>query len=296
MYAFGPLHRRLPRAANANAVVDPATGDVTTTTVLFSGQKLSVIDRVQTGPMSGWGPTRGGGAPAIVFLRSGVFECKTPTEYVFTDATYVKCYDAAHEYRRQRLADGGEAYTLLCPDPELMQEAFGGAYYQAACSSEIHYRHLRLYRALRCEQLDELEAEELALNLLAEVSEAFGTGRDVTPAGPAVRRRLHAAQAFVAADPAADHRLSEVAAVAGCSEFHFARLFRQETGQSLRGYRRRLRTRMALRLISEGESDLTTVALDCGFNTHSHMTSTFRTELGRTPSAAREKIALKLAS
>lgn len=296
MYAFGPLRKHLPSAANANADVDPVTGDVTTTTVLFKGRKLSVIDRVQAGRMTGWGPTRGGGMPAIVFLRSGVFECKTPTDYVFTDATYVKCYDAAHEYRRQRLADGGEAYTLLCPDPELMAEAFGGAWYQAACPSEIHYRHLKLYKALRCDRLDALEAEELALNLLTDVSEAFGTCRDIIPAGPAVRRRLHAAQAFIAADPSADHRLSEVAAVAGCSEFHFARLFRQETGQSVRGYRRRLRTRMALRLISEGEGDLTTVALDCGFNTHSHMTATFQTELGRTPSAARENIALKLAS
>jgi AraC-like DNA-binding protein len=294
MYALAPLNRHLPQAAKVQ--VDPLTGDVTTTTVLFQGRRLAVADRVQTGPKSGWGPTRGGGAPAIVFLRSGVFECKTPTDHVFTDATYVKCYDAAHEYRRQRLADGGEAYTLIHPDAALMQEAFGGAYYQAPCPSGIHYRHLKLYKALRCDRLDGLEVEEMALNLLAEVSEAFGTIRGATPAGPAVRRRLQAAQAYIAADPSADHRLSDVAAIAGCSEFHFARLFRQETGQTLRGYRRRLRTRMALKLISEGQGDLTSIALDCGFNTHSHMTATFRTELGRTPSAAREKIALKLAS
>jgi AraC-like DNA-binding protein len=294
MYAFRPLDQRLPRAANSN--LDPVTGDVTTETVLFEGQRLSILDRLQMGRVAGWGPTRGGGAPAIVFIRSGIFECKTPTDYVFSDPTHVKCYDAAHEFRRQRLAGDGEAYTLICPDAALMAEAFGGAWYQAACPSEIHYRHLKLYKALRCDRLDALEIEEIALNLLADVSEVFGAARAVRAAGPAVRRRLQAAQAFIAADPAADHRLSEVAKIAGCSEFHFARLFRQETGQTLRGYRRRLRTRMALKLISEGQRDLTGVALDCGFNTHSHMTATFQTELGRTPSAAREKIALKLAS
>ena len=120
---------------------------------------------------------------------------------------------AAHEFRRQRLADGGEAYTMICPDAGLMQEAFGGAYYQAACPSEIHYRHLKLYRALRCERLDAFEVEEIALNLLADVSEAFGASPGVSPAGPAVRRRLQAAQSFIAADPAADHRLSEVARI-----------------------------------------------------------------------------------
>jgi AraC-like DNA-binding protein len=220
----------------------------------------------------------------------------TPTDYVFTDPTHVKHYDGAHEYRRQRLADGGEGYTLILPDEALMAEAFGAAGYQASCPSETHYRHLKLYKALRCDRLDKLEVEELALDLLAEVSGAFGSSHGVTPASPAVRRRLQAAQAYIAADPAADHRLSDVARIAGCSEFHFARLFRQETGQSLRAYRRRLRTRLALRLISDGQTDLTSVALDSGFSHHSHMTSTFKTELGRTPSAAREKIALKLAS
>jgi AraC-like DNA-binding protein len=293
MYAFVPLKEA---AARGSTIVDPATGERTTETILFEGDRLSIVDRVQTGRKSGWGPTCGGGTPAIVFLRWGVFECKTPVDYVFTDPTHVKHYDAAHEYRRQRLADGGEGYTLICPDAALMAEAFGDAGYQASCPSEIHYRHLKLYKALHCDAHDRLEVEELALDLLAEVSAAFGSSHGVTAPSFAMRRRLQAAQAYIAADPAADHRLSDVAAIAGCSEFHFARLFRQETGQSLRAYRRKLRTRLALRLISDGQSDLTSVALDCGFSHHSHMTATFQTELGRTPSAAREKIALKLAS
>jgi AraC-like DNA-binding protein len=83
-----------------------------------------------------------------------------------------------------------------------------------------------------------------------------------------------------------------VARIAGCSEFHFARLFRAETGQSLRGYRKRLRLRLALKLISEGQDNLTLVALDSGFSTHSHLTSAFREAMGRTPSAARALISL----
>lgn len=281
----------LPRP-NALSSWNGAADDRTVETVLYRSDDLIVIDRVQSGPVTDWGPVMGGGQPSIVFLRAGVIECKTPREHVLTDPTYVKCYDASHEYRRRRLTDGGEAYTLILPGSEVMQEAFGRAGYQAACGGEVHLRHLALYRALRRDLAAGLDAKEAVLGLLAEVAAAFGTAAPVNPAGPRVRRRLQAAQAHVAADPAADHRLAEVAAIAGCSEFHFARLFKAETGQSLRAYRRRLRLRMALRLISEGQSDLTSVALDTGFNTHSHMTAAFQAEIGRTPSAARSSISL----
>jgi AraC-like DNA-binding protein len=81
-----------------------------------------------------------------------------------------------------------------------------------------------------------------------------------------------------------------VAAVAGCSPYHFARLFKQETGCSLRAYRLKLRLAMALEQLAEGARDLTTLAMDTGFAHHSHMTSSFRRALGQSPSAIREAI------
>lgn len=280
-------------STSPTVAVDPATGDRRTDVVLFASDSLRIVDRVQVGSKTGWGPTRGGGEPAIVFLRSGLFECRTPVDNVLTESTHVKFYDAAHEYSFRRLQDGGEYYTLFCPGEAFMDEAFSGAGFQVACAGDIHYRHLKLYRALRCGAPDELEVTEAAAELLTDVARAFGACREeINPPSPAVRRRLQAAQAYVAADPARDHRLSDVARIAGCSEFHFARLFRAETGQSLRAYRKRLRLRLALKLISGGHDDLSAVALEAGFNTHSHMTASFQEAMGRTPSAARERIAL----
>lgn len=279
-------------SASPAVAVDQATGDRRTDVVLFVSDSLRIVDRVQVGSKTGWGPTRGGGEPAIVFLRSGLFECRTPVDNVLTESTHVKFYDAAHEYRFRRLQDGGEYYTLFYPGEAFMDEAFSGAGFQVACAGDIHYRHLKLYRALRCGTPDELEVNEAAVELLSDVARTFGANREITPPGPIVRRRLQAAQAYVAADPAADHRLSDVARIAGCSEFHFARLFRAETGQSLRAYRKQLRLRLALKLISGGLEDLSAVALEAGFNTHSHMTASFQQAMGRTPSATRARIAL----
>lgn len=272
--------------------VDPATGDRSAEVTLFQSNWLKITDRVQTGARAGWGPTRGGGDAAVVFLRSGLFECKTVCDYVLTESTHVKFYDAAHEYRFQRLRDGGESYTKFYPGEALMDEAFRGAGFQTSCGGDVHYQHLKLYRSLRNGDFDDLEVGDAALELLGDVASAFGARRESQPVNPALRRRLQAAQAYVAADPACDHRLSDVAAIAGCSEFHFARVFRLETGQSLRGYRRRLRLRLALKLISEGQDNLSAVALDSGFATHSHLTAAFRAAMGRTPSDARARIAL----
>lgn len=290
MYAPSQFHDG--QEGTGRFCVDPATGDRLAERELFASDNLRIVDRLQLGARRDWGPPRGGGAPSIIFLRAGLYECCTRRDHIFTDTTHVKHYDAAHEYRQRRLQDGGEAFTLIYPGSEVMAEAFSGAGYQAGCPGDTHFHHLSLYRALRAGRVDRLDTHERVMNLLAQASHGFAAARGMRRPGPRVRRRLLAAQAHVAADPAADHRLSEVAAIAGCSEFHFARLFRAETGQSLRGYRRRLRLRLALKLISEGADDLTRVALDSGFSTHSHMTVSFKDEIGRTPSAARAGIAM----
>jgi AraC-like DNA-binding protein len=282
----------VPESATATMSVDPATGDRRREAVIFASDGLTIVDRVQIGARTGWSPTRGGGEPSVVFLRAGLFECRTLNDFVLTESSHVKVYNAAHEYNFRRVQDGGEHFTLFYPGRAFMEEAFADAGFQASCESDIHYRHLKLYRMLRRQAADALDVGEAAFELMGRVAGTFGSSRPVRPAGPAVRRRLRDAQAYVAADPARDHRLSEVARIAGCSEFHFARLFRAETGQSLRSYRRRLRLRLALRLISEGQDDLTRVALDSGFNSHSHMTATFQQSMGRTPSAARSQISI----
>ena len=53
-------------------------------------------------------------------------------------------------------------------------------------------------------------------------------------------------------------------------------------------YRQSLRLRMALERL-RGNEDLTTIALDLGYSSHSHFTMAFRREYGLTPSAYRSR-------
>jgi AraC-like DNA-binding protein len=64
-------------------------------------------------------------------------------------------------------------------------------------------------------------------------------------------------------------------------------VFREVTGQTLHEYRLDLRVRAALEMLESG-ADLSRVAQDLGFASHSHFTSVFRRRAGMTPSRMRD--------
>lgn len=72
----------------------------------------------------------------------------------------------------------------------------------------------------------------------------------------------------------------------GYSPWHFCRLFRRISGRTMTTYRERVRLARALRRLREApDTDLTYLALELGYCSHSHFTSTFRRTLGYTPSS-----------
>ena len=82
-------------------------------------------------------------------------------------------------------------------------------------------------------------------------------------------------------------RLADVARAACASADHLTRLFRRATGTTLHGYLLQLRLTAALDAIVDSDVDLTTLALDLGFASHSHLTLAFRRHFGVAPSVAR---------
>jgi AraC-like DNA-binding protein len=80
--------------------------------------------------------------------------------------------------------------------------------------------------------------------------------------------------------------LSAIACTLHTSEFHLARVFRSRTGYTLHGYRNHLRLRAALERLPRQEN-LTALARELGFNSHSHFTDAFRAVFGVPPSTAR---------
>lgn len=77
--------------------------------------------------------------------------------------------------------------------------------------------------------------------------------------------------------------LSELAAVANVSKFHFCRLFKQRTGMTPMAFVEQLRIERARQLIRDTTLALAEVALLTGFADQSHFTRRFRRRVGVTP-------------
>jgi AraC family transcriptional regulator len=81
--------------------------------------------------------------------------------------------------------------------------------------------------------------------------------------------------------------LDELAAEAGLSRFHFARAFRDATGQPPHGYLTQCRIERAKALLLNTELSLADIALAVGFSSQSHFSTTFRGRVGQTPRSFR---------
>ena len=77
-----------------------------------------------------------------------------------------------------------------------------------------------------------------------------------------------------------DVSLDELSQAAGISRYHFAHVFAAATGQSAMRYMRGRRLSEAARVLSNGGSDILTVALDFGYGSHEAFTRAFRDQFG----------------
>ena len=146
-----------------------------------------------------------------------------------------------------------------------------------------------LWRRLEKGEADEFEAEAFGLDLL-DVSLASVRPGQLPVRRSALARRLRALERVkeaVASAPSAKWNVARLAGVANLSPFHLCHVFREMTGTSVYDYVLHERLSRALDAVLDGGDDLTAIALDAGFASHSHFTARFRSFFGCTPAALR---------
>ena len=91
----------------------------------------------------------------------------------------------------------------------------------------------------------------------------------------------------VALAPSRKWNVAKLADIANLSPFHLCHVFRDHVGTSIHDYVLHERLAHALDAVLDCGDDLTAIALDAGFASHSHFTARFRSFFGCTPAALR---------
>jgi len=108
---------------------------------------------------------------------------------------------------------------------------------------------------------------------------------------PAGRSVLQEAQRFIAAHPSFDHSVPGLAARAGLSPRHFARLFRSEVGVTPAAWIESARVSAARRLLESRHDAPKQVAVRCGFANADTLRRAFARHVGVTPAEYRRRYA-----
>jgi AraC-like DNA-binding protein len=146
-----------------------------------------------------------------------------------------------------------------------------------------------LWARLQKADADEFESEALGLDLLS-MSLGCMRAASLSLRRSALARRRRAVERVkeaVALAPVDRWNVARLAKVADLSPFHLCHVFRQQVGTSLYDYVLHERLAHALDAVLDGGDDLTAIALDAGFASHSHFTARFRGFFGFTPTALR---------
>jgi AraC-like DNA-binding protein len=189
--------------------------------------------------------------------------------------------------------------------PELGEEVVAHADPGAASSSGWLFRHqavrvdprlfLRQRRLAAAIQAGSIEREQAVESIVCLASDcialAAGQPRPSPVTGRRDRELVEAVRLRVAADPAARPGLAAMACDVGVGVVTLCTTFRRVTGRSIHAYRLDLRLQLALECLERSTGDLSDVALELGFDSHSHFTLRFRERFGQAPSRVRADLA-----
>jgi AraC family transcriptional regulator len=235
----------------------------------------------------------------FVFPYRGLYLRHVGSDLAVADANHVLLFNEGQGYQVSHPVTGGDASLVLSVNPETLHEiAPANLIRESAGTVEFNDQHLRidaraqalvmlLKHSLRNGVIESLEAEGLALTLVVR---AIGPRTSRAPRASLARRRLvDRVKVLLAGDLSRRWSLAEIANEIRGSPVYLTQIFQQVEGLPLYRYHLRLRLARALDLIPQRD-DLSALAQDLGFSSHSHFTAAFRQAYGMTPAGFRNSL------
>ena len=235
----------------------------------------------------------------FVFPYRGIYMRHVGSDQAVADANHVLFFNAGEAYQVSHPIAGGDASLSLALSEPLLDELAPRALLNGLGPLGFRRQHRRidpraqalvalLRHGLDNETIEPLEAEGLVLTL---VCRSLGPRTSHQPGSTHARRRLaDRVKVLLAGDLSRRWTLGEIAAEIRGSPVYLTQVFQQAEGIPLYRYHLRLRLARALDLITQYD-DLSALAAELGFSSHSHFAAAFRQAYGRSPTAFRESAA-----
>jgi AraC-like DNA-binding protein len=267
-----------------------------TSTLLLDTPTMTARDIRCDGACRHRSPTEYATSTAIVFPYRGLFVRHVGRDEAIAEANQALFFNAGEEYSVSHPVSGGDACLSFAVDDESMRELTPASLLvpgytrfreqrarlgPAAQAMVARYRH-----GLHAATIDPLQAETLTLSLIRL---AIVDGRAPDRRNSVGNRKLvDRAKLVLMTDLGRRWSLAAIGKEVGCSPIYLTQLFQQVEGVPLYRYQLRLRLAKALQDLGKYD-DLTMLALDLGFSSHSHFTSAFCATYGESPSSFRDQ-------
>ena len=229
----------------------------------------------------------------LVFPYRGAYVHRVGRAQSVAEANQVIFINESEPYRVSHPVDGGDSSLSIGVSPATLLELVPEEYLRRNGQAAFNRSRLRigagaqtltalLRHSLDRRAIDSLQGETLTLTLLRS---AFGERVSrAAVGGPGTQRLVDRAKLVLSADLSRRWSLAEIASEVGGSPVYLTQAFHQLEGMPLYRYQLRLRLARALDLLGAYD-DLTSLALELGFSSHSHFSAAFKQAYGQTPSA-----------
>lgn len=218
------------------------------------------------------------------FYRSGDVHIAETDSIILVNADDVHTGESA--------SSNGWKYRAMYPKPEDFENisndlydrnSFAPYFSASVIKDPILVQQLRLLFLQVGSNASKLLTETIMYSLMLRLTLKHSTQRSLPTDISGSKNKLVLVKEFLDTYPEEDISLSQLALIAGTSQYHFIRQFKKMYELAPHSYQIQARLKKAKSLLKLG-TKASVVATDCGFHDQSHFNRHFKRALGTTPS------------
>jgi AraC-like DNA-binding protein len=272
-----------------------AGASVTALTTLYRTDPLTVTDYDCDHPRGGRNVEEASDKDEFVFVLRGIYQKRSSDGSVILDPSQIAVFRKGQPYCITHPVEGGDRSIIVQFDPadlcaalDTEPDSSGTALHRVPATFVVTAPLIllagRLCHGVRQAAQDGFRIEETAYALLDGLSDIAARMRQSPLAMRAQKPCALDVGAVVSSRFRQKLSIGGIAQMLEVSPFHLCRSFRAATGITIHHYVTILRMSEAVHRLWSYRTNLTELALDLGYSSHSHFSSTFRHFFGITPS------------